>query len=70
MSIHRTESKFKRKKTKDDTKQREYDTIVISKEKSQKAIDKFHEVPFQLKYMRTYGTNRTKQQTKGNTEKE
>ena len=70
MSIHRTESKFKRKKIKDDTKQREYDTIVISKEKSQEAIDKFHEVPFQLKYMRTYGTNRTKQQTKGNTEKE
>ena len=52
MSIHRTESKFKRKKIKDDTKQREYDTIVISKEKSQKAIDKFHEEPFHLRYQR------------------
>ena len=70
MSIHRTESKFKRKKIKDDTKQREYDTIVISKEKSQKAIYKFHEVPFQLRYQRENGTSGTKQQTKGNTEKE
>ena len=61
MSIQRTDSKFKRKKIKDDAVQREYDTIVISKEKSQKAIDKFHEEPFQLKYMRKYGTSRTEQ---------
>ena len=70
MSIHRTESKFKRKKIKDDKKQREYDTIVISKEKSQKAIDEFREEPFQLRYQRENGTSGTKYQTKGVNEKE
>lgn len=66
VEMQRTDSKFKRKETKDANKQKEYDIIVLTKEKSKKAIEKFHEEPYQLKYMRTYGANRTKQQSKKN----
>lgn len=52
MSIHRIDCKFKRRQLKDDTKQREYDTLVLTKEKSKRAMEKFHEEPYQVRYQR------------------
>ena len=68
VSVTRIDNKFKSTVAKRVKQQAEF--AVMMKEHTVEAMDKFKEEPYQLKYMRTYGTNRTKQQTKGNTEKE
>ena len=60
----RIDSKFKKKNTSILNQQREFDCMM--KEKNKDALERFKEEPFQLRYMRMYGTNRTKQQTKKN----
>ena len=64
VSVTRIDNKFKSTVVKRVKQQAEF--AVMMKEHTVEAMDKFKEEPYQLKYMRTYGTNRTKQQSKKN----
>lgn len=55
------DSKFKRKQLKLIKQQRGYD--VMQKTDSDRAKERFKTEPYQLKYMRKYGENRTERET-------
>ena len=58
MPIEHIDSKFKRKRMKIISKQQEFD--VMEKRAARDAMERFREEPFQLRYAREHGKNRTK----------